>query len=64
MERMNKGMRKEGTSEREMKGEDGEGAGRGRRAERDERQATLGRCTTSRPSTPRRPRPGETIKYT
>ena len=29
-----------------------------------ETQATLGRCTTSRPSTPRRPRPGETIKHT
>lgn len=60
---MNKGMRKEGTSEREMKGESGRARG-GRRTERDERQATLGRCTTSRPSTPRRPRPGETIKYT
>lgn len=29
-----------------------------------ERQAMLGRCTASRLSTPRRPRPGDTIKHT
>lgn len=59
---MNKGVRKEGTSEKEMKGESGKAEGEG--DGRSEMRVTLGRCTTSRPSTPRRPRLGETIKYT